>query len=62
MPKHAQISLTIEEQRRLTAYATTLRYPGPYEPVTLSEAKEAVKLARRVRREIRKLLEDKPLF
>ena len=39
-----------------------MRYPGPYDPVTLSEAKEAVKLARRVRREIRKLLEDKPLF
>lgn len=62
IPKHVQVSLTIEEQRRLTDYATTLRYPGPYEPVTLSEAKEAVKLARRIRREIRKLLEDKPLF
>jgi hypothetical protein len=33
-----------------------------YKPVTLSEAKEAVKLARRVRREILKALEDKPLF
>lgn len=62
MPKHARVSLTIEEQRRLTDYATTLRYPGPYEPVTLSEAKDAVKLARRVRREVRKLLQDKPLF
>jgi hypothetical protein len=39
-----------------------MRYPGPCEPPALSEAKEAVKLARQVRREVRKLLEDKPLF
>jgi HEPN domain-containing protein len=62
MPKHARPSLTVEEQRRLTDYATVMRYPGPYNPATLSEAKEAVKLARRTRREIRKLLQDKPLF
>lgn len=62
MPKHARVSLTAEQQRRLTDYATVMRYPGPYEPVALSEAKEAVKLARRVRREIQKCLEDKPLF
>jgi HEPN domain-containing protein len=62
MPGHARPSLTVEEQRRLTEYATVMRYPGPYDPVTLSEAKEAVKLARRVRRDVRKLLEHKPLF
>ena len=62
VPPHARPSLTVEQQRELTGYATTLRYPGPYEPVTLSEAKEAVKLARRVRREVRKRLEKKPLF
>jgi len=62
MPKHAGVSLTIEQQRRLTDYATVMRYPGPYKPVTLSEAKEAVRLARRVRREILKSLEDQPLF
>jgi len=62
MPKHARVSLTIEQQRRLTDYATVMRYPGPYKPVTLSEAKDAVRLARRVRREILKSLEDKPLF
>ncbi|MCX5645042.1 MAG: hypothetical protein NTZ17_10220 [Phycisphaerae bacterium] len=28
----------------------------------MSKAEEAVKLARRVRREVRKMLEDKPLF
>jgi len=62
MPKHARVSLTVEQQRRLTDYATVMRYPGPYNPVVLSEAKEAVKLARRVRREILESLEDKPLF
>lgn len=62
MPRHARVSLTVEQQRRLTEYATVMRYPGPYEPVTLTEAREAVKLARRVRREIRKCLEGKPLF
>jgi HEPN domain-containing protein len=49
MPKSIRIGLTIEEQRRLTEYATFLRYPGPYEAILLSEAKQAVKLAQRVR-------------
>jgi len=62
MPKHARVSLAVEQQRRLTDYATVMRYPGPYQPVTLSEAKEAVRLARRVRREILKSLEARPLF
>jgi HEPN domain-containing protein len=62
MPRHARVSLTVEQQRRLTDYATVMRYPGPYNPVMLSEAKEAVRLARHVRREIRKSLEAKPLF
>ncbi len=62
MPKHVHFSLTVEQQRRLTEYATVTRYPGPYDIPKLSEAKEAVKLARRIRREVRKLLENKPLF
>ena len=62
IPKSVHIGLTVEEQRRLTEYATVLRYPGPYEAVLLSEAKQAVKLAQRVQRKIQKLLEKKPLF
>jgi HEPN domain-containing protein len=62
MPKSIRIGLTVEEQRRLTEYATVLRYPGPYEAIPLSEAKEAVKLAKRVQQRIRKFLEKKPLF
>jgi HEPN domain-containing protein len=62
MPKDIRIGLTVEEQRRLTEYATALRYPGSYEAIPLTEAKQAVKLAQRVQRKIRKLLETRPLF
>jgi HEPN domain-containing protein len=62
MPKDIRLGLTVEEQRRLTEYATVLRYPGPYEAIPLTEAKQAVKLAQRVQRKIRKLLETKSLF
>ena len=62
IPKDIRLGLTVEEQRRLTEYATFLRYPRPYEAILLSEAKQAVKLAQRIQRKIRKLLETKPLF
>jgi HEPN domain-containing protein len=62
IPKGIRFPLTIEEQRRLTEYATVMRYPGPYEPILLSEAKQAVKLARQVRQKIRKLLQKHSLF
>ena len=48
--------LSDEEQYRLTDYATVTRYPGDYELIPLGEARRAVSAARRVRREIRKLL------
>ncbi len=62
LPKRLGPFLKIEEQRRLTEYATVMRYPGPYEPILLSEAKEAVKLARSVRRKALKLMKKPPLF
>jgi HEPN domain-containing protein len=62
IPKSIRLSLTVEEQRRLTEYATIMRYPGYYEPILLSEAKQAVKLARLVRQKIRKLLQKHVLF
>jgi len=55
-PESIWLRLSIEEQRRLTAYATITRYPGDYEPIPLSEAQHSVKLARRVRKELRGLL------
>lgn len=48
--------LTDEQRRVLTEYATVMRYPGDYVPISSKEAKEAVRLARRVRREIRAVL------
>ncbi|TET34708.1 MAG: HEPN domain-containing protein [Planctomycetota bacterium] len=49
------------EEDRLTEYATITRYPGDYEPISLTEARRAVKLARRVRREVRKILPKETL-
>jgi len=54
LPTRLRPRLTVEEQRRLTRYATLTRYPGDYEPVTLAEARRAVGVARRVRAAIRK--------
>jgi HEPN domain-containing protein len=53
--------LTTEEQRMLTRFATVTRYPGDYEPITLTEARRAVALARRVRRQVRRWLPKKAL-
>jgi HEPN domain-containing protein len=62
LPPRLRPRLDDKEQDRLTDYATVTRYPGDYEPISLGDARQAVKIARRVRREVRKLLEKKPLF
>jgi HEPN domain-containing protein len=62
LPLRLRPSLDDREQAKLTEYATVTRYPGDYEPILLSEARQAVKIARRVRREVRKLLREKPPF
>jgi HEPN domain-containing protein len=62
LPPRLRPSLDDKEQDRLTEYATITRYPGGYEPISLSEARRAVRTARRVRREVGRLLEKKPLF
>lgn len=62
LPSRLRPSLNNEEQDRLTEYATVTRYPGNYEPITLGEALQAVKVARRIRREIGRLLAEKPPF
>jgi HEPN domain-containing protein len=61
LPARARPNLTPEEQERLTDYATVTRYPGDYESIPLAEARRAVRIARRARREIRKLLPRKAL-
>jgi HEPN domain-containing protein len=62
LPPRLRPSLDDKERDRLTEYATITRYPGDYEPISLTEARQAVKIARRVRREVRRILEEKPLF
>ncbi len=56
LPQTVQPQLTPEEQELLTDYATTTRYPGDYDPIPLTEARRAVRLARQVRQAIRKQL------
>lgn len=56
VPEEARPVLTADEQDRLTEYATVTRYPGDYDPIPLREAREAVKLARRVRKDVRSRL------
>lgn len=56
IPSDARPSLTDDEQDQLTEYATVTRYPGGYEPIPVGEARQAVRIARRVRRDVRALL------
>jgi len=37
-------------------YAVETRYPGDWEPISVDEAQEAVRFARRVRRSVRAVL------
>ncbi|MFQ5882544.1 MAG: HEPN domain-containing protein [Candidatus Methylomirabilales bacterium] len=55
LPVQARPDLTNEEQDRLTDYATGARYPG-WAPIPLSEARRAVAIARRVRKQVRSVL------
>lgn len=56
LPEYSKPKLADRDQDRLTEYATVTRYPGDYEPILLAEARRAVRIARRVRTQIRKLL------
>ncbi len=56
VPPAKRPELSEDAQARLTDYATVMRYPGDYEPIALSEARDAVAVARGVREAIRKLL------
>jgi len=55
LPVSLRPTLSIEDQVNITSYATDARYPDLGE-ATLAEARRAVSLARRVRREIRRRL------
>lgn len=55
-----RIDLSEEEQYRLTDYATVARYPGSGD-ILLPEARRAVAVARRVRRQVRAALPKQTL-
>ncbi len=55
VPHQARPNLSVEEQALLTEYAVGTRYPG-WRDVLLREARDAVMLARHVRRHVRSLL------
>lgn len=55
MPAAVAVALPKSEADALTQYATMGRYPG-WRTISLAEARQAAKIARRVRREVRKLL------
>jgi HEPN domain-containing protein len=56
LPASTPVDLAPEDQELLTDYATVTRYPGDYDEIPLAEAKRAVKIARRVRRDVRRLI------
>lgn len=56
LPSGLRPSLDSKSQGRLTDYATVRRYPGAGPDIPLPEARKAVALARRVRKEIRSRL------
>ncbi len=58
LPPVSRPDLSADEQDRLTEYATVTRYPGNYEPISLTEAEEAVEMAHRFRESIRKRLPE----
>jgi HEPN domain-containing protein len=56
LPPRLRPKLDSSAQQRLTEYATVLRYPGAGREATLAEARKAVAVARRVRKEVRRHL------
>jgi len=61
VPTNDRPDLSPDEQLLLTRYATVTRYPGDYDAITLTEARQAVKIARRVRKHIRARLPKQAL-
>ena len=49
LPSEARVGISGAELSLLNRYSVEVRYPGDWEPVTRSEARDALELARRVR-------------
>jgi HEPN domain-containing protein len=56
LPATIRPDLSPHEQELLTDYAVSTRYPGDYEAIPLADARQAVQVARRVRKQVRALL------
>ena len=56
VPRGRRAGLTVEEQKQFTNYAAVIRYPEAGLEISLAEARKAVAVARRVRRQIRRFL------
>ena len=56
--KHADWVGSMEQTEILTAYAITTQYPGQDEPVTLTDAQQAVEKAKQVESTLKTLLEN----
>jgi len=54
--KSVHLPIDAESQDTLTDYATTTRYPGDDQEISLAEAQAAVRIARRLRKKVRSLL------
>ncbi|MFI5400138.1 MAG: HEPN domain-containing protein [SAR324 cluster bacterium] len=60
LPRGFQPTLTVDEQNRLSLYAIEPRYPGAAE-IGQAEARDAVRIARRVRTQVRRMLPRRAL-
>jgi HEPN domain-containing protein len=60
LPSHARLNLSEDEQDELTDYATGARYPG-WSEISLTDSRRALAIARRLRRDARKLLPKEAL-
>lgn len=58
IPNAVRPSLSKPELDRLTEYAVIPRYPGDYDPVTPDDARDAVRVMRRVRADVCRRLPD----
>ena len=56
MPEYARPSIDEATRERLMHYAVESRYPDDCIVITVDDAREAVKIARRVRKEVRRFL------
>ena len=57
LPENMPLSLTDEEQERLSDYAVMVRYPMEVEPITESDARSALLITKRVREVARQLMQ-----